>query len=36
MKRVLDLVKKGVKWYVKQVTVNGYVITPTGCIPIKE
>lgn len=36
MKRVLNLVKKGVKWYMKQVTMNGYVITPTGCIPIKE
>lgn len=36
MKRVLNLMKRGVKWYMKQVIMNGYVITPTGCIPIKE
>lgn len=36
MKRVLNLMKKGVKWYSKQITKNGYIITPTGCIPIKE
>lgn len=36
MRRVLDLVKKGVKWYARQVAKNGYVITPTGCIPIRE
>lgn len=36
MKRVLNLMKKGVKWYINQITMNGYVITPTGCIPIQE
>lgn len=33
MRRVLNLVKKGVKWYVGRCATN-YYWTPTGCIPI--
>lgn len=36
MRRVLNLVKRGVKWYIRQTVVNGYVITPTGCIPLPK
>lgn len=36
MRRVLNLVKKGVKWYLKQTYANGYIITPTGCIPLPK
>ena len=28
--------KRGVKWYCKKVTENGYIVTPTGIIPVKE
>lgn len=33
MKRVLNLVKKGIKWYFNQAAKN-YAWFPTGCIPI--
>ena len=33
MRRVLNLVKRGVKWYVGRCATN-YYLTPTGCIPI--
>lgn len=36
MKRVLNLVKKGVKWYLNNAIAYGYMITPTGCIPINK
>lgn len=36
MKRVLSLIKRGVKWYLRSTIVNGFVVTPTGCVPVKE
>ena len=33
MKRVLNLVKRGVKWYVERCATN-YYWAPTGYIPI--
>lgn len=36
MRRVLNLVKRGVKWYINKTIVNGYVMTPTGCIPLPK
>lgn len=34
MKRVLNLMKRGAKWYFNQVA-KSYALTPTGSIPIE-
>lgn len=36
MKRVLNLMKKGVKLCFKAFATEKFIITPTGIIPIKE
>lgn len=36
MRLIFNMLKNGVKRYMNWVTKKGYIITPTGIIPIKE